>query len=138
MTYKKSHKDRRMTSFRLKTETIAKMHFMIDEGLATNMTQLLEGFISMWFGTYIKTEGIREEDAFNRGFELMHKSIRPKNEASAKSAKKAIREMEIQRAKEQYERMTNTTEEHWDATIKLYGVDTLEEFLIANDMLEPE
>ena len=38
----------------------------------------------------------------------------------------------------QYERMTNTTEEHWDATIKLYGVDTLEEFLVANDMLEPE
>ncbi len=137
-TPRASHKERRMTSFRFKNETIAKMHFLISEGLAHSMTQLLEGYIGLYFDTYIKTEGVREEDAFNIGFERMYKKTRPMDTVAAKANRKVIREMEIQRAKEQYERMTNTSEEHWDATIKLYGVDTLEEFLIDNGMLEPE
>lgn len=130
------HKDKRMASFRLKNETIAKLNFLIDERLANSKTEFIEHYIDMYYQEYIKAEDIEDAIAINKGFQIMLNDTKADSVEHALNNKKLIREMEIQRAKEQYAKLTNTkSEAAIDETVRLFG-QSLEEFLIDQGMLK--
>lgn len=130
------HKEKRMASFRLKNETIAMLNFLISEGLAHSKTAFIERYIETYYNEYIKSEGIDDAVAINKGFEIMLNDTKPKSFEGELHNRKAIREMEIQRAKEKYTKATNTkSEAAFDETLRLFG-QSLEEFLIDQGLLK--
>lgn len=138
MSNTNTHKDKRMASFRLKNETIAKLNFLVSEGLAHSKTSFIERYIEAYYEEYIKTEGIDDATAINEGFAIMFNDSKPKNFEGELHNKKVIRDMEIQRAKEMYMKATNTrTESTLNDMLNLLD-QPLEELLIEQGMLKPE
>lgn len=132
----RTHKQKRMASFRMKNETIAMLNFLISEGLAHSKTAFIERYIETYYNEYIKSEGIDDATAINKGFEIMLGDSKPASFEGELQNKKIVREMEIQRAKEKYAKATNTkTEAAFDETLRLFG-QSLEEFLIDQGVLQ--
>lgn len=130
MSKRIKHDERRMASFRLRNDTMAKLHFLIEENLAHSMTMLIENFITMRFNNYIKDHDISEADALSTGFKRMGKKAKPKDDTEVKENARIIRDMEIQRAKEEYQRRTGETDRELEESMR-FGNMTLEEVLMA-------